>query len=169
MKSVSSFRPARRCLPLVLFGTMAFCGPSLASSTVTVNVKVSVITSPCTINDGKSISVEFGNSIHQADIEAGKYSVQVPYTIDCGTEQNLTFTMTLQGTAADFNSNYLATDKTGLGISLSTSDNAAILNNPITFAEGKAPAIMATLVSQDNVAQETGEFSATATLKLSYQ
>lgn len=169
MKYVSSFRSVRRYLPLVLFCTMAFCRPSLATSTATVNVKVSVITSPCTINNGQSISVEFGNSIHQADIQAGKYSVQVPYTIDCGDEQNLTLTMTLRGTAADFNGNYLATDKTGLGISLATSDKAAILNNPITFAEGNAPSIMATLVSQDNVALETGEFSATATLKISYQ
>lgn len=169
MRSVSSIRSARRCLPLVLFCTMAFCESSLASSMVMVNVKVSVITSPCTINDGKSISVEFGNSIHQADIQAGKYRVQVPYTIDCGTEQHLTFTMTLQGTATDFNSNYLATDKTGLGISLSANDKAAILNNPIVFSEGNAPAIMATLVKQDKVALEAGEFSATATMKISYQ
>lgn len=169
MKSVFSFQLVRRYARLALFYTIVFCGQALASSPVAVNVKVSVITSPCTINDGQSISVEFGNSIHQADILAGKYSVNVPYTIDCGDEQNLTFIMTLQGNAADFNSNYLATDKTGLGISLATSDNAAILNNSINFAEGSAPAIKATLVSQNNTALETGEFSASATMKISYQ
>ena len=158
MKSVSGSQPIRHFIGLALLGALLLCGDAAATSSVNVNVTVSVVASSCTINNGEGISVEFGSSIHQADIKAGKYSVDVPYTIDCGDTQNLSFTLTMQGTAADFNSNYLATDMSGLGISLATSDNPAILNNPITFTQGNAPAIKATLVSQDNATLDTGSF-----------
>lgn len=137
----------------------------------TINVSVTVMESSCSINDGKTITVDFGSVMINQITEA---TARVPITISCDEVPSGTLSMAVNGTASSFNTKALETDVSDLGITL-TSPSSQILDlntfYDVSDTFGLTSKVgsfnlTAHLISKDSSVLTGGEFNASATLVL---
>lgn len=137
----------------------------------TIDVSVTVMESSCTINDGKTITVDFGSVMVNQINEA---TASVPITISCDEVPSGTLSMAVNGTASSFNTKALETDVSDLGITLmSPSKDMLDLNTfyDVSNVFGLSSKVgsfnlTAHLVSNDGSTITGGAFNASATLVL---
>ncbi|QWZ48823.1 fimbrial protein [Enterobacter bugandensis] len=159
---------------LFTFAALVTCFSQFAyadGSSATIKVMVNISIPPCTINNGQTIDVDFGDSIYTTDVAKGIYSVPVNYSLDCqGMEADKTLQMTISGTGEDFDSSYLKTSMPGLGIKLIANGVDFPLNSKLDFKTATdKPELVAVLVKDPAQDLSTGEFTAGATMEVSYQ
>jgi len=160
---------------LLLCSLMTVLGEVQADSdSLTVNISGTIVASSCSVNNGQTVSVEFGDV--QVD-QVYSATAQVPVSITCDSPPAGTVKMKIVGTPSSFDNQALTTDVPGLGITLSnvsaTAYGALDLN---TFYDVKQVFglssntgsfnITAGLTTKPGVKLPGGEFNASATLVL---
>ncbi|EOC1324721.1 fimbrial protein [Cronobacter dublinensis] len=142
-----------------------------ANNTITINVKVTVNAPPCQINNNQLIDVDFSDSVITTDVAKGTVEKPVNYTLDCANaEQGKTLVMRISGTGADFDNNILKTSISALGVKLKADGVNYPLNTDLALTSSTSkPELKALLVQQSGARLPTGEFTAGATMTVSYQ
>ncbi len=140
--------------------------------TTTIYVTGTLVDAPqCTVNNGGSINVSFGDDLITTHVDGVNYKKQIDYTLSCSSLSSTALTMTLKGTTASFNSSLLYTSKSGLGIRLYNGSSALIPGSAIKFTYGSSsqPVLYAVPVAQNAATLTTGSFTGTATMVIAYQ
>lgn len=154
-----------------LLGGLLVTLPQVATgaSTTTITVKVMVLAPPpCTINDNKAITVEFGDVI-TTRVDGSNYRMPVNYSLLCTGSSTNAMTLQVQGNGATFDGEVLKTNQVGLGIALQQGGLPVGINRPLNFTYPTKPDLWAVPVKQSGVTLTGGEFTASATMKVNYQ
>lgn len=153
----------------LLLGLLAGIPLMAGAITSTVTIKVTVLTPPpCVINNDRQIEVEFGD-VMTTRVDGNNYRIPVDYTLSCQGASSNAIKLQVQGTGANFDSNVLRTQKTGLGIALLQGGSRLPINHWLNFTYPNTPRLEAVLVKQDGITLSAGEFTAGAVMKVVYQ
>ncbi|WP_368927384.1 fimbrial protein [Serratia marcescens] len=158
----------KRMAYLAGVGGMLLAGLAQAASTVTVKVTV-MAPLPCEINGNKPIEVDFGDEVLTTRIDGNNYRTPVVYTVTCSKPEKNGMRLMIAGTGAGFDGKLLQTSVAGMGIAFLKDDARIALNSWQHFTYPALPKLEAAPVKQANVALPTGEFTASATLRVDYQ
>lgn len=134
-----------------------------------LNIQVEVIDPTCNFVNGSSpIRVDFGNNIVSSEIDGENYIKDINYTLRCsGLSKNI-LRFKMSGTSG-FDSRYLDTNKTGLGIVFYMGGRLMPLNEWQSFYNGSSPTLQSAPIKKSGVKPSGGAFSSSATLLLDYQ
>ena len=143
------------------------CAPGRAAMTLTV--RVSVTSEPCTINDGRPITVDFGDDLLTSKVDGSSYLKNIDYTLDCSDAADGALKMTISGTGAAFDGAVLQADQPNLGIRLLSNGQPMPLNQPLNFTARSKPVLQAVPVKDPADKLRAGAFSASATMTVEYQ
>lgn len=128
---------------------------------------------PCIFNNNNPIEVDFGDVIIRdvQDQNGTSYSRRVNYTIQCeGAVSTDQVSMTIQGSAAYFDSDQLATNKRELGLQFMKNNQYVTVNEPFTFSYGNQPIIDVTPWGSSKLSDvDEGAFFSTARFTVEYQ
>lgn len=151
-----------------------FCA-SGSSQAATVTVKGNVVQPTCTINNGTTIEVPFGDDVLTTRIDGKEYDKQlVDYTVECDGDMSAggALQLSISGTGASFGNGLLQTSVTGLGVQFLNGSSALALNTGLAkfdYNTGSQPVIYAVLARDPSVTLPAGAFSATAMMSVDYQ
>lgn len=159
-------------------GVALFLISPISIAYVTIQVVVRVLGTPCTINGGNSIEVDFGPML-SSEINGNNYQKKIVYNVSCplGESPNRYMTMLISGSSAagdaSIGSNVLATTSPDLGIKILAKNlggNPLELNKATSIYYEQWPEITAVPVKLfSNNALTPGSFYAAATLTITYQ
>lgn len=130
-----------------------------------------LVAPPCTISNGQTIEVAFGNDLGINKIDGTNYKQPVKYAVNCaaGYSANNLAIVVDTSTPTAFDGSAVKTNKDGLGIHILV-DGAAVsfaklvpVNNPTA-----PPVIEAVPVQDQGVTLTEGAFEATMTLRADY-
>jgi hypothetical protein len=156
--------------PLMAVLLVSLSSAGLADTTTTVNISGTLVDAPvCTVNSNNQVNVNFGTDIITYQVNGTNYKQQIAYTLTCTTLSQQGLTMTLNGTAASFNSGLIKTSNSGLGIQLLNGTTAIAPGSAIKFNYTTQPVLYAVPVAQDARTLATGPFTGTATMVITYQ
>lgn len=157
------------CISTPLHAVIRLTGSEVATTDVTIK-GVILSPPPCTINDNNTIDVNFGSAVDIGKVDGRNYLTDISYTIQCTGNTTNAMTLSIQGTAANFD-NEAAIDAGhgGLGIELLHDGAKLKLREKITFTYPSLPSLQAVPVKKDGVTLETGEFNAGATMIVDWQ
>jgi len=123
----------------------------------------------CTINNNEPINVEFGD-VGVNKVDGVNYTKDIDYKISCDrTTEDGQLYLSVTGTGSDFNSDYLMTSVSGLGIEIKAEDALYKLNSQLKVDIASPPKLTAVPVKEATTSLAAGEFSAAATLQAFYQ
>lgn len=150
---------------------------SYAHANTDVNFKGTVHETPeCTINGGQPILVNFG-SVDIDSIDGVNNSVEIDYNFDCPAApadvSKFIFGFSINATSTSFDSNAISTSKSDLGIKISSSGVTVPPGGgwPITSLTpngNQKPILAATLVKSSGSSLTTGDFTAAASLSMTF-
>lgn len=129
-----------------------------------LNVNGSVEASPCSINNGQTIDVDF-NDVYIDKIEGEYYKRKIDYNINCKSGGNPKFLMTFDG---DRDGYYLKTNIDNLFISFKNGNEDFSMGSGIAINYKTPPDIYAVLIKKKGANLRSGEFYAHATMNLMY-
>lgn len=156
------------CGALMLLMLTVFPLPSRAFS-LGITVKGEVISPPCTINDGKSITIDFGYGVLAESIDGTNYEVSIPYSIKCPYGASTLLKLQLSGTGAAFDASLLQTSKNNLAIQIKTNGTQFDINHWQNITYQTQPALSAVLIRNGMGRITLGSFTSAATLMVEYQ
>lgn len=144
-----------------------------------INFKGVVHETPeCTVNGGQPITVDFG-TVDVDTIDNIENSVDINYSFECpALPSDLSkwfYYYQFRGTASSFDTSALATSISDLGIRL-TADGVSIspgsgggsISSLTPNGSSPLPQLKATLIKNSGSTLTTGDFSATASLEVTY-
>lgn len=135
----------------------------------TITISMTVLEPPpCTINDNKTIEVDFGEVIAD-DLDGSHYSRPLNVNLSCSGQSKNQLRLQIQGTADKVNADYLQTNRAELAIKFTSHGNALAVNKWLTFSWPDVPELRAAPVLSNNKELTGGTFSASATLRVEYQ
>lgn len=167
-----------RFLPVMISATPALAGllwsllapVVLANEQRLINVELTVLAKPCTINNGNPIDVAFGDGLLTTRVLGRNYRRTVFYTTRCAAPHLKTGIM---GTGASFDTTLLATSNPNLGIQFISASVSQPLNvwHNLNDDGGSATLLYteAVLVRKPDAPLTPGPFTASATLRVEYQ
>lgn len=135
----------------------------------TITITATVLSQPCTINDGNPIDVDFGDNLSPNKLDGNHYLKKIDYSLDCSDGSDSNLKLEFSGENADFNSALLATNREGLGIKIFADNKELPINNWFSFSGSNPPELNAVPVPNSASTVSTGYFSASATLSVDYQ
>lgn len=146
------------CLPQLCWGI---------SNTITVHVKVE--SSPCEINHGEMISVNFGDDLLTTLVDGNEYKKTIDYSLDCSQGASDALKIKISGTASAFDNTVLQTSQQNLGIILFGDGQPFPLNQWLNFDKNSPPILMAAPIKSPSEQLKGGAFTAAATMMIDYQ
>lgn len=153
----------------------ALLSATCSSQAATISVKGNVVQPTCTINNGTTIEVPFGDGVVTTRIDGKEYDKQrVNYTVECEGDMSSggLLQLSISGTNASFGSGLLQTSVTGLGVQFLNGSSALALNTGLAkfdYNSGSQPDVYAVLARDPSVTLPAGTFSATAMMSVDYQ
>lgn len=130
-----------------------------------------LIAPPCTISNGQTIEVSFGNNLGVNKIDGSNYKQPVKYTVNCAagyTVNNLAIVIDTVAPAS-FDSAAVKTDKNGLGIRILVDGSTVTFPKRVAVSDpASLPVIEAVPVQDQAVSLTEGAFEATMTLRTDY-
>ncbi|MCW2257495.1 type 1 fimbria pilin [Providencia alcalifaciens] len=136
---------------------------------VYVNISGTVIAPPpCVINDGNLIDVNFGE-VMSTRIDGTAYKKEVQYTVECYKMPTNTMKMSIQGSKANFDTQFLSTNIEGLGIAILYNNRKLPVGQTINFIYPNAPQFSVVPVRDQTQTLKGGYFESIATLLIEYQ
>ncbi|CAI1962550.1 MULTISPECIES: fimbrial protein [Serratia] len=156
----------------MLFLTGAFClfAAGVTQAATMVSVKVTVLAPlPCVINGNQPIEVNFGDEVMTTRVDGENYRTLVDYSVTCDKPEKNGMRLLIAGTGAVFDGKLLQTNVGSLGIAFLNNDARIELNSWQNFTFPVLPKLEAVPVKQANATLPTGEFTASATLRVDYQ
>ncbi|MCS3433874.1 fimbrial protein [Klebsiella sp. BIGb0407] len=158
-------------LALIVLGLSTWSSLSYAvSDSVNFDVKVTIVTKTCEVNNNNPITVEFNDMIINK-IKDGIYEQPIPYTLDCG-EAPAGQLLRLQfiGAGAFFDNTLLQTSERDLGLQFKKDGKDFDLNTWQNFTyTNTLPSLSVLAVASLVGGIDDGEFTATATFNVEYQ
>lgn len=145
-----------------------FSTQSLADAIMTFSGGL-IDTPDCTINDNRTIDVDFGDNIITRQVDGVSFRAPVVFTLSCVNLPGNGLQLSIRGSGADFGSGLISTDKAGLAIQLWREGDKISNNAMVHFSYPDIPALWATPVARDNATLTAGAFSGAASLVLRYQ
>lgn len=134
-----------------------------------LNVSVEVLQPTCTFNNGqRQLSVDFGDRVVISQIDGENYKKSIPYSLRCSGYSSTSMRFKLSGDRG-YNSQYLTTNKTGLGLAFYMGGRALPLNEWRSFNYLSPPTLESAPIKQSGANLSSGPFSSTATLLVEYQ
>lgn len=134
-----------------------------------VTVKVTVTAAPsCTINNNKTIEVNFQEVVTTRIDGGDEYLRPVNYTLECKDATNKTMKMMVEGITSSFNEYALKTNFDDLGIELHVNGHKQEISKWFKFNYEDKPELEVVPVKRTGSKLSTGAFSAGATLKVEY-
>lgn len=152
----------------LLAGALCTAPLMTEADVTTVTVTVTVVAGSCTVNDNNAIEVNFGD-VMTSRVDGNNYRKEVSYTLSCSEGASKAMKLQVQGAAAAFDGGLLGTSVSGLGIRLQNGSSSLPVNQWVNFTYPDKPALWAVPVQQSDVTLSGGQFSAAATLKVTYQ
>lgn len=156
---------------LLLLGAMLLCARLPAAPvrfTGTLNDPP-----PCSVDNGHSVVVDFGNSLGIRKIDGSRYRMPVNYSLTCepdSPQSGLLLVLTPGSSGqASFDSAAVNSTTPGLGIRLIVDGVPARFGQPYPVSVASPPLLEAVPVRQSGAALAEGAFTATATLRVDYQ
>ena len=152
---------------------LLLCGSSVMAFAQTATVKVSVTVMqplPCTINGGRPIEVDFGDEVMTTRINGNFYRMPIDFSFTCNNPYKNAMRLQVQGGTANFAG--AARHQSGwfgyphLAKARWGSTAAEFRHN---FSYPNPVKLDAVPVKRSGVNLETGEFTASATLRVDYQ
>ncbi|MDT3666902.1 fimbrial protein [Cronobacter dublinensis] len=130
-----------------------------------------LVAPPCTISNGQTIEVDFGNNLGVNKIDGVNYLKRVEYQVTCEggySASGLAIVIDTTNPAA-FDSSAVRTDKTGLGVRILIGSRPATFGTRIPVNDPASPPRIEAVPVQDPVVTLTaGAFDATLTLRTDY-
>jgi len=130
-----------------------------------------LVAPPCTISNGKTIEVPFGDNLGVNKIDGTNYKKTVPYTVNCDSGYAANNLAIIVDTAAPatFDASAVQTTQEGLGIRILVDGVAATFAKRIVVSDPASPPVIeAVPVQKQSVTLKEGAFSATMTLRTDY-
>jgi type 1 fimbria pilin len=126
---------------------------------------------PCTINEGGTVAVDFGQRVGINKVDGANYRQAVDYRISCDTPGARPWEMwlTLKGNATAFDKAAVQTDNANLGIRIYQNGAPFTLNGGLKIDPNNPPRLEAVPVAKPGAVLKEGAFVATATLQVNYQ
>ena len=167
MSWVKSRRTRTICALPGILGAML----SLHASAIDMSFKGVLIDPPnCTINNGAVIDVDFGPRVGIKKINGENYRQPINYVISCEPGPGRwDMVLTLQGTAAAFDTAAIKTNVEHFGIRIYQDDQPFPVGSELKIDPLSPPVLEAVPVAKPGMILPEGEFEATATLQASYQ
>lgn len=153
------------CLILLAIATTSM---GVQASTSTITVKVTITAPPCEINNNKLIEVDFGNDVLTTRVDGNYKKRPVDYSVQCKGGSSNSVRMRIDGDAATFNGEVLATKKTDFGIEILNNGKRMPINRWLNFTYPNWPQLEAVPVKRPGSTLAGGPFSAGATMKVEY-
>ncbi|MDI3360351.1 fimbrial protein [Lelliottia sp. V89_10] len=153
------------------FALLALLLPLAVSAADNMQFHGTLVAPPCTISDGKTIEVDFGNDLGVNKIDGNNYKQSVEYTVSCSAGYGLNnIAIVIDSTTpAAFDSSAVQTDKTGLGIRILVDNTAVTFAKRIAVADPSVPPVIEAVPVQDQTVNLTeGAFEGTMTLRTDY-
>lgn len=169
--------PDIRVLATVFTLLVMTSGPLRAeeeSSPMNLELKGTLVDPPaCTINNGNTLSISFGDHIGIKKVASGIYLEDIPLDITCD-ESSLSWQLQLSvnGAAAGFdadNATLVSAEQPALGVKLYQNGTPFELGTTLNVNISTLPKLEGLLVQQEGAELEEGTFTATATLRAVYQ
>lgn len=148
------------------------CGGMAFTQAATVKVSVTVVKPlPCIINGGRPIEVNFGDEVMTTRIDGYRYRVPIDFSFTCANPYKSAMRMQIRGGTANFGQGLLGTNRDSLGIAILRQQNGEplSLNSWLNFTYPNLVKLDAVPVKRAGVNLDTGEFTASATLRVDYQ
>lgn len=145
--------------------------PILGFTAENMFIHGALVAPPCTISDGKTIEVPFGNNIGVNKIDGNSYKQSVDYSLSCDTgfiPSGLAIVVDTSSPAL-FDNSAVNTDKAGLGIRVLVDGLPATFSQVVVVNDlARPPQIEAVPVKDPGVTLTEGAFEATMTLRADY-
>jgi len=168
MLTQKSWLIAGLLLPVTLM-TPACVWADNGGMSMTLTVKVTMLSQPCVINAGQPIVIDFGDDLLTTKVDGSNYTKPVDYTLDCADATGDDLKITISGTGAGFDNSVLQADQTDLGIKLISDGHAMPLNQAVNFSRNTPPVLQAVPVKNPAGKLSAGAFTAAATMTVDYQ
>ncbi|WEP49084.1 fimbrial protein [Cronobacter dublinensis subsp. beijingensis] len=151
-------------------GLAGYISDDFGTHAVEVMLSNATISLPvCDLNGGNPIDIDFGSAIAITDVASEKIEKNIDYKITCSYD-NYGLKIKILGTGASFNSYLLQTNINELGIKFKVDKMDYPLNTNFNFTSAAAkPVLKAILTQQAGSHLPTGDFTASATMRLEYQ
>ncbi|WP_455811224.1 fimbrial protein [Pseudomonas graminis] len=137
---------------------------------VPVTVSGTLVATPCVVNGGKAIDVNFGDDLLTTRVSDSYYTKDINYSLECDSVMGNFLTLRVKGEASGFDANLLSTSNKNLGILFKKDSLSFSVNESISFLYDKGtPHLQATLVKRSGENLDAGVFNGVATLMIGYQ
>lgn len=157
----------KKLLSIILLCSVSSAAFSFAGF-LYVEVKGEILARPCTINNGKAITINFGD-VYSKDIDGETYIQDINYNVECKGALNPTMKLGIIGSSALFNDELLKTSIDDLGVAFKVNKKNLAIKDKISFRYKKPPKLSAFLVKKNNADLPGRAFSASAILQVEYQ
>lgn len=145
--------------------------PFWAHSEENMSFHGTLVEPPCTIDNGQTIEVAFGNDLGVNKIDGVNYRRSVDYRIVCDTHYmpNELAIVVESSQPTAFDNSAIQTSQAGLGIRVYVDDQAAAFATRVKVRDPNSPPKVEVVPVQDPQATlEEGAFDATMTLRVDY-
>lgn len=164
-----------RFIPFALMlATLFTVSDSVGADTI-VNFRGFLVeTLPCTLSNGGTVEVNFGDQIGTQKVASGIYHEPVNLgTLECGNSgEGWLATLAWTGVPADFdadNATVVTAEQSALGVKMYADGQPLTLNTPLKLNGIFLPKLEAVLVQADGVTLDDGNFTALGTFRAEYQ
>ncbi|MBH3084211.1 fimbrial protein [Serratia marcescens] len=152
-----------------MFTAMLWGGNGNAATTATVKVTI-MAPLPCVLNEDKQIDVDFGNEIMTSRIDGDAYRKKIDYSLKCDGQAKNAMKLQIKGDGAVYDGTVLRTSRDGLGIAFEQQPGKKLpINSWMNFNYPDLIELYAVPVKKSGADLKTGEFTASAMLRVYYQ
>lgn len=138
-----------------------------ASQESWITFDVTVVAPVCIINNNKPIDVDFGSDVKISHIGQVDYKLTpLTFSLQCETPGN--YSLVVQGVGAAFESQVLSTNKADLGLEFIHQNKRLPVNKALSFSYPALPLLYVRPVIGKGTKPLAGDFSATASMRVSY-
>ncbi|WP_323085392.1 fimbrial protein [Providencia alcalifaciens] len=133
-----------------------------------VTVRVNVLSGGCVLNDNEDIYVDFGDDIVIGQIESGKYTETIPYSLSCDSRFDELY-IAFEGVKGETSNSLKVADTPGLNIKLYIDNKPMDIGSQYEIDNIQSlPSLTAELALANGIRPVGGEFSTAATLTVGY-
>ena len=161
---------ALRWLLTVLSAGWISLAVARTETVTTIQISMTVLAPPpCTINDGKTIEVDFGE-ITDSDLLFNAISRPINLNLSCSSMSKNQLRLQIQGTPDKDYPGYLLANYGSIAIKFTRNGQVLPINSWLNFSWPDAPELRVATFHKPNWLIKDGDsFSASATLRVEYQ
>ncbi len=133
-----------------------------------IDIKGEVLSKPCSINNGQTIEIDFGDVL-TTRVQDEVYKAPIDYTVTCKDGVQPKLNIFIEGISASFDQRLLKTDIDNLAVLFKADTSDFPLKKKLAFNFANPLKLYAVLVKKSGTDLPAKSFTANATLKVVYQ